>query len=153
MCITDIEAHAAVHKMAVLDRVNLAHLWKDDVTVETMPVVHGSVRLPGGPGLGVTLDKGKLEQYKHTPPPQQTPFLVRVRYKGSPTIYFRHDPEKPGARDNLRFLQRALNGNVPGPVPGYGNPVVSDFWDEVDSPQFKRIWEKTESETYWMDES
>jgi L-alanine-DL-glutamate epimerase-like enolase superfamily enzyme len=47
---------AAVFKMATIDHVDACHLWKEDVTVETMPVVTGSVAVPDKPGLGVTLD-------------------------------------------------------------------------------------------------
>ena len=30
--------------MATIDHVNVSHLWKEDVTVEEMPVVGGSVQ-------------------------------------------------------------------------------------------------------------
>ena len=72
------------------------------------------------------------------------PFLVRIRYLGGPTIYTRHDPEKPGAADNMRFLKRLLGEPIPGPTPGYDNPVETDFWDEEQSPLFQEIWSQTE---------
>ena len=144
------QAHeTAVFKMAVLDHVNVVHLWKDDVTAETMPVVSGSVRVPDGPGLGVTLDREKLEQCKQNPIPKQTRFLVRVRYATGLTIYARHDPDQPGAVDNLRYVDRAFGAAVPGPAPGYGNPVVSDFWDEEGTAEFERIWKQTEAGPAW----
>jgi hypothetical protein len=116
------------------------------VTVEDMPVVGGSVQVPDKPGLGVTLDREKLRRYSSSPRPKQTRFLVRVRYTGGPTIYFRFNPDAPGA--NLRFLP----GNIPGPIPGYGNPVVTDFWDGEGSEEFEQIWKRTGSGPTWKEE-
>jgi L-alanine-DL-glutamate epimerase-like enolase superfamily enzyme len=136
---------AAVFKMATMEHVNLAHLWKDDVTVETMPVVGGSVQVPQGPGLGITLDRDKLERYEKAPRPQYQRFLVRTRYGGGLTVYCRHDADQPGCSDSLRFVERLHRPGAPGPTPGYGNQVVSDFWDETTSPEFERIWKLAES--------
>src|SRR5262249_31069944 len=97
---------AAVFRMATMDHVTLCHLWKDDVTVETMPVVGGSVELPNGPGLGVTIDRKKLEQYATAARPQYRRFLVRLRHAGGLTVYCRHDPDQPGSVDSLRFAER-----------------------------------------------
>lgn len=135
---------AAVFKMATIDHVNLAHLWTDDITVERMPVVDGHVTVLEEPGLGLTLDKKKLGQYAQERTPAQKPFLVRIRYRGGPTILCRHDP-KPGSQDNLRFLERLLGKPIPGPTPGYDNDVTTDFWDDVDSPEFQRRWKETET--------
>ncbi|MCP4190688.1 MAG: mandelate racemase/muconate lactonizing enzyme family protein [Planctomycetaceae bacterium] len=132
---------AAVFKMATIDHVNLAHLWTDDVTVERMPVVDGHVTVLEEPGLGLTIDKKKLKQYARKRTPAQKPFLVRIRYQGGPTILCRHDP-KPGSQDNLRLLERLLGKPIPGPTPGYDNDVVTDFWDDWDSPEFQRRWKE-----------
>jgi hypothetical protein len=135
---------AAVFKMATLDHVNLCHLWNDDVTEETMPIVAGSIQVPKGPGLGVTLDREKLARYEARPRSELGLYLVRIRYDGGLTIFARHDPHQPGAHDDLRFLHRLLGPDVPGPVPGYGNPVVSDFVDKETLPSFDEIWIQTE---------
>ena len=145
----------AVFPMAVLDHVNGCHLWKEQVTREDMPVVGGSVALPDGPGLGVSLDREKLKRLAQAPRPRQTRFLVRTRYEDGLSIFFRFDPDLPGA--NVRFLnppgfgQRysGFGPDVPGPVPGYANPVVSDFWDETGSPEFEAMWERTAEGPVW----
>jgi hypothetical protein len=118
------------------------------VTVEPLPVVAGSVAVPDGPGLGVTLDREKLTRYERAPRPQPERFLIRVQYDGGLRIYFRCAPEvQPfnGASNHVRFLAQA-----PGPPPGYANPVTSDFWAEPGSPEFERIWRLTESRPYWV---
>ena len=47
--------------------------------------------------------------------------------------------------DNLRFLERLLGKPVPGPTPGYDNDVTTDFWDNVESPEFQRRCKETET--------
>ena len=146
---------AAVFHMASLDHVNLCHLWKEQVTHEEMPVISGSIALPQGPGLGVTLDRKKLKHFAESPRPKQTKFLVRTRYSDGLTIYFRFNPDLPGA--NVRFLNppgfgkrySGFGPDVPGPVPGYANPVVTDFWDETNSLEFKTIWKRTAEGPFW----
>jgi L-alanine-DL-glutamate epimerase-like enolase superfamily enzyme len=131
---------AAVFKMATLDHVNLAHLWKEDVTTETMPIVSGSVQVPKGPGLGVTLDRAKLEKHKSAPRRNVGRFLVRVKHADGLRVYFRYDPAM--GINHLRHLHRTQS---PGPVPAYANPIATDFWDDDDSHEFQRIWQQTES--------
>ena len=136
----------ATFKMAVLDHVNLANLWKDDVTTEGLAVVGGSVAVPQGPGLGVTLDRAKLQKYKNAPKPQPARLLARVKYKRGLTIFFRHDPEGPNPLGNMRSLSAV---KAPGPAPGYRNRVVTDYWEADGSAEFTRMWERTESGPYW----
>jgi L-alanine-DL-glutamate epimerase-like enolase superfamily enzyme len=146
---------AAVFRMAAIDHVDICHLWKEDVTVETLPVVGGSVEVPDRPGIGVSIDRAKLEKYARAPRPRQSRFLVRVRYANGPHLYFRFDPDAPEA--NLRFLNPPGKGvrdagfgpHAPGPVPGYANPVASDFWDAEGSEEFERMWKRTESGPVW----
>jgi hypothetical protein len=133
---------ASVFKPVTLAHVTLCHLWKDDITVETMPVVGGSVAVPKGPGLGVTLDREKLERYKKAPRPEQKRFLVRIQYANGRTIYVRHDPDKPRAIDSLMYHG---DEHLPGPAPGYGNALVTDFWDGDGSANFERLWKQAES--------
>ena len=138
---------AAVFKMASLEAVTVSNLWSDDVTVEAMPVVGGALEVPDRPGLGVTLDRAKLERYAHAPRPEYGRFLVRVRYAGGPTLYFRHDPDAAGA--SLGLAWTPAGSDFPGPVPGYGNKVVTDFWDAEGSAEFDALWRRTGAGPVW----
>ncbi len=138
----------AVFRGATIDHVNLAHLWVDDVTTTRAKVTNGTIAVPQGPGLGLTLDPGKLEKYVRAPRPKYRPFLVRIRYRGGPTIIVRHDAHKAGKVDAMRFLGRLLKGQVPGdripgPTPGYNNAVSSDFLDRGNCGEFDRLWKAT----------
>ena len=117
------------------------HLWKEDVTVQSMPVISGSVQVPEKPGLGVDLDRDKLERLKVDPAPER-PYLVRLRYGDGLTVYVRRDPDVSGQQDSIRFLERLHGFAVPGPSPSYTNDVVTDFWQGDDDLQaFARLYE------------
>lgn len=143
----------AVVEKATIDHVNGCHLWKEDVTEQSMPVVSGSVAVPEGPGLGVRLDRDRLEACKAVAP-DLPPALVRLRYGDGLTIYVRHDPMQPGHHDDMRFLERLHGFRVPGPPPSYVNDVVTDFWEGTDDrARFEQLWAECESGPTWEQES
>lgn len=119
--------------------------WRTLHEIGSLPIIDGHVKVSEGPGLGVTLNRDKLEHYASAKRPRHEPFLVRIRYQGGPTIFVRHNPELPRAADNLRFRHRLLGKPIPGPIPAYDNPVVSDFWDDLDSTHFQRLWKESEN--------
>jgi L-alanine-DL-glutamate epimerase-like enolase superfamily enzyme len=135
---------ASVFPTATMDHVNLSRLWKDDITGTISPIESGSIAVPEGPGLGVTVQMDKVQHYAAVAGPQYEPFLVRIRYQQGPTIYTRHDAHQPGATDSLRFLGRLLGDKFPGPAPRYDNAVRTDMLDEADGAEFTRYWKATE---------
>ena len=134
---------AAVFPQATIDHVNLCHLWKEDVTDKLMPVVNGHVQVPQGPGLGINIDEKKLAAMARRATPQYEPFLVQIAYQDGPTIYCRHNPDLPGATDNLRFLGRLLGKKIPGPKPAYDNAVLTRLLDDSNETDFGRLWQAT----------
>jgi L-alanine-DL-glutamate epimerase-like enolase superfamily enzyme len=141
---------AAVFPTATMDQVNLAELWNEHVTNEKMPIESGSIAVPEGPGLGVTVDVEKLKHLARRPRPKYKPFLVRIVYKGGPTIIARHNPAIEGHTDDMRFLNRLLgrDKNLPGPTPGYMNDVRTEWWDDLDDPTWRKAWKATEDKKY-----
>ena len=142
---------AAVFPNATLDHVNLAELWTEHTTREQMPIRDGSIAVPDGPGLGVTVDVEKLRQLAATPRPKQRPFLVRIRYRNGPTIITRHRPDIDGHTDDMRYLKRLLGRDVPGPTPGYINDVRTEWWDDSDDPAFRKAWQATKNRKYVLE--
>ncbi len=140
---------AAVLRPATLDHVDLGHLWADDVTCQSLPVVHGSVAVPSGPGLGVTVDRQRLAQWCAAAPVDPGRFLVRVRYADGLTLYLRHDPGRPGHTDDLRYQARLHGYQAPAYPPAYANPLSADFWDEP-TPQFEQLWQQTGAGPVWV---
>lgn len=143
---------AAVFPTATMDQVNLAELWKEHVTHEEMPITDGSIALPDGPGLGVTVDREKLKHLAQNPRPKYKPFLVKIMYKDGPTILARHNPDLSGHTDDMRYLKRLLGSPIPGPTPAYNNAVRTEWWDDVDDPAFKKAWRATENRKYVLAE-
>ncbi len=144
---------AAAFKMATLDHVNLCHLWKDDVTVETMPVIGSSVEVPKGPGLGVTIDRRKLQKYARASRPKQTRFLWRMRYQSGRIVYVRFNPDAPGVAGSMAgFSTRYLQNHIPGSGDGYRSRVATDTWDAEGDPEFERIWKLTDSGPVWTND-
>ena len=143
----------AVFRMATVDHINLCHLWQDDVVKETMPVVDGSVAVPAGTGLGVVLDREKLEKWAGASPVDKGRFLVRIRSAGGLTAYLRHDPEPPGSCDNMRFHERLHGQGIPGRPASYANPITTEFWDaDKDPGQFEELWQATADDPIWKKE-
>jgi galactonate dehydratase len=148
------QAHeAAVFPTATMDQVNLAELWTEHVTHETMPIEDGSIAVPEGPGLGMTVDVEKLKDLARSPRPTQMPFLVRLVYKQGPTIIARHIPGTDGHTDDMRLLTRLLGQerNLPGPQPGYMNEVRTDWWDDTNDPAWQNAWTATENKKYILE--
>jgi L-alanine-DL-glutamate epimerase-like enolase superfamily enzyme len=141
---------AAVFPTATMDQVNLAELWRDHITNEQMPIERGSIAVPEGPGLGVTVDTEKLKQLAAGPRPDYKPFLVKISYRNGPTIIARHNPAIAGHTDDMRLLERLLghSKHLPGPTPGYMNDVRTEWWDDFDDPAWHKAWKATEENKF-----
>ncbi len=145
------QAHeAAVFPTATMDHVNLAELWKEHIANETMPIKDGSIAVPKGPGLGVSVDVDRLRELADRPRPKYSPFLVRLAYQSGPTIIARHFPGTEGHTDDMRMLTRLLgqHKDLPGPTPGYMNDIRSEWWDDFDDPAWQKAWKATENTKY-----
>ncbi len=141
----------AVFPMATMDHVNLAELWAEHVTNEEMPIQNGTIELPDGPGLGVTVNIEKLKHLAQVPRPQYKPFLVKIMYKNGPTFIARHNPHISSHTDDMRYLKRLLGNQLPGPPPGYINAVRTEWWDDVDDPAFQKAWKATENREFLVE--
>ena len=134
--------------MATIHHVNVSNLWKEDVTVEQMPVVGSCVQVPEGPGLGVTLDRDKLAKCASQQPHERGRYLVRLRYADGLTVCARGNPDQ--VRAQLRSFASVHGLQAPGSVPTYNAPVTGDYWDEGEEPEaFERWWMATESGVAW----
>ena len=53
---------------------------KDDVVAERLEPVNGLVKVPDGPGLGLTLSRSELERLSRNTPVVFRPFIIRTRF-------------------------------------------------------------------------
>ncbi len=58
------QAHMAAALPRIEYTISLTHIAEDDVVVEPFVVKNGSYRVPGKPGLGVTLDEKAVAKYR-----------------------------------------------------------------------------------------
>jgi hypothetical protein len=127
---------AAMHR-ATLHHVNATNLWAEDVVTPVLEVGGGTVAVPEEPGLGLTLDRDTLGRLTAAKPDPLPKALVRIQYRGMPTIY---------ARLPLMDLQdhRGAGASyLPGYGPGYNHPVDQDYWDDDGSEEFQDLWDRT----------
>jgi len=64
-----IKTAAVLHLVASEPRIDLPpdtiyYAWEDDVIAEPFSVEDGEIAVPEGPGLGVEVDEGKVEEYR-----------------------------------------------------------------------------------------
>jgi L-alanine-DL-glutamate epimerase-like enolase superfamily enzyme len=64
-----IKQAAVLHTVATTPGINLApdsvyYAWDDHLLVDQLSVQDGAMPVPEGPGLGVTVDRSKVEQYR-----------------------------------------------------------------------------------------
>ena len=123
---------ASVFPTATLHHVTATDLWSEDVVTPALKVEGGTVAVPEGPGLGVTLDRDALERWKQASPDPYPRALVRVQYEGIPAFYARVPAGNLGDSDILD----AFGG-------GYDQPVDMDYWDDDGSQEFADLWERT----------
>lgn len=127
---------AAAFEMATLHHVTDSFSWEEDVVDHPMVVTAGTVPVPEEPGLGVRLDRDRLERLKAAKPAPMPKALIRVTRDGGPAIYAR--PPR-GRRDHLRLDPRF----VPGAGEGYTHPIDSDYWYDDGSKKFAALWART----------
>ena len=128
---------AAVFPMATLHHVTVTNLWAEDVVTPVLEVAGGTVRVPEGPGLGLSLDRDALARFTAAKPAPQRRALVRIRYRGLPAIYAR-----PSA-SHLSDRNGTGPSHVNGFGPGYNQPVDQDYLDDDGSKDFAELWERT----------
>ena len=80
---TMLHLGAALPNLALAADAHYHHLADDVITGGKLPYVGGTIAVPAGPGLGVTLDRGKLAEY--------AAYFDRV---GS--YHYDRDPGRPG---------------------------------------------------------
>lgn len=127
---------AAAFEQATLHHVTDTFAWADDVVEHPFNPVGGTVPVPELPGLGVQLDRAKLNHLKSLNPTPIPRALIRVEQQNGPTIYTRPPRQR---RDHLRLDPRIL----PGFGEGYDNQADFDYLFDDGTKQFSDLWEQT----------
>ena len=89
---TALSAHlGAVLPFAQWPAVNCMNNYADDLLAEPLTIAGGCIKVPVGPGLGVTVDEDALEHYRMAPPFEipRPVFLLSVDWPGRRTVHFK----------------------------------------------------------------
>ena len=131
----------AAFKTATLPFHSDAETWKTDVVrvKERLEPVNGFLRVPEGPGLGVTLDREALEQLKQNRPPEQPPYILRTRFKNGTIMYYLMRPPKTSHFMVLPHRWRLI------PL-SFDSPLSTDYWDDDGTPEYRAMFKRLEAE-------
>ena len=131
----------AAFKTATLPFHSDAETWKTDVVrvKERLEPVNGFLRVPEGPGLGVTLDREALEQLKQNRPPEQPPYILRTQFKNGTIMYYLMRPPKTSHFMVLPHRWRLI------PL-SFDSPLSTDYWDDDGTPEYRAMFKRLEAE-------
>ena len=129
----------AAFKTANFHFGNGSEILDSDVVKERLEPVNGFLRVPEGPGLGVTLDREALEQLKQNRPPEQPPYILRTRFKNGTIMYYLMRPPKTSHFMVLPHRWRLI------PM-SFDSPLSTDYWDDDGTPEYRAIFKRLETE-------
>ena len=118
---------------------NGSEILDSDVVKERLEPVNGFLRVPEGPGLGVTLDREALEQLKRNRPPEQPPYILRTRFKNGTIMYNLMRPPETRHLMVLPHRWRLI------PM-SFDSPLSTDYWDDDGTPEYRAMFKRLEAE-------
>ena len=110
--------------------------WKDDVTEQRLEPVNGLIRVPQGPGLGVTLDLEALERLKALELPQQPKWIIKTQFANGAMLYNLADPQQ-----SIFMVRPDVRRLVPL---SYAAPVSTEYWDDDGSNAYRQMFARLE---------
>jgi hypothetical protein len=131
------------HMMSTFPSANFhffsdSETWKSDVVDERLEPTNGFARVPESPGLGLTLNREKLEQLKELTLSHQEKWIIASRFKTGTRMYHIADP------DNSIFMVRPDCKRL---IPmSYDAPVSTEYWDDDGSPAYQAMFQRIEQE-------
>ncbi|MBI1930025.1 hypothetical protein HYR99_37960 [Candidatus Poribacteria bacterium] len=112
--------------------------WKGDVVNEKLEPINGFVRVPEGPGLGVTLNRDALERLKILNLPEQKPWIIKSQFKNGTKMYNIANPK------NSLFMVRPDRSRL---IPmRYTAPISTTYWDDDGTPAYRTMFERIKRE-------
>ena len=132
------------HMMSAFPSANFhffcdAETWKSDVVNERLEPVNGFVRVPEGPGLGVTLNRDELDRLKKIKLPEQPPWIVKSTFNNGSKMYHITGPKRYGTS----LVQTANSRLIPM---SYDSPICTEYWDDDGTAEYRTMFERIERE-------
>lgn len=118
--------------------ISTTERWKSDVVKERFEPVNGFMKVPEGPGLGVTLDRDALKRAAALKLPEQSKWIIRSRFKNGARMFHMADP-----KDSLFMVRPDFRRLIPM---SYASPVSTEYWDDDGTPEYKQMAARIERE-------
>lgn len=132
-----VHLHAAF-KAATLHFNTDTETWSADVVKESLEPINGWVRVPEKPGLGLTLDREKLEKLKSLKLPEQPDWIIKSKFANGTVMYNRASPR------NAFFMVRPDSRGLI--TLGYDMPVTSEWLDPDGTPEYRQLEDRIGNE-------
>ena len=120
---------------ATLPGVTCSHTRVDDLIEEELPIQRGFIKVPEGPGLGVTLDEEAIERFSTTEPTQFPRHVSVVCLPGGLKHYYR----------NLQQAERLMKQGVDE---SFAAGVRLEEWEDDGSERFDRLWRRLQEKDW-----
>lgn len=118
--------------------ISTTERWKSDVVKERFEPVNGFMKVPDGPGLGVTLDRDALQRAAALKLPEQSKWIIRSRFKNGARMFHMADP-----KDSLFMVRPDFRRLIPM---SYASPISTEYWDDDGTPEYKQMAARIERE-------
>ena len=115
-----------------------AETWKSDVVQERLAPVNGFIRVPEGPGLGVTLDQAELERLKELELPAQAKWIIKTRFANGTRMYIIADPKQ-----SIFMVRPDTRRLIPM---SYRSPLTTEYWDDDGSSVYREMFARIKKE-------
>jgi len=132
-----IQMHAAF-KAATQHFNTDTETWKADVVKENLEPVNGYIRVSEKPGLGLTLDREKLQELKNLKLPEQPDWIIKSRFANGTMMY-----NLASTKNSFFMVRPDSRGEI---VLGYDMPIKSEWWDPDGSAAFRDMKKRLETE-------
>ncbi|MFA6111671.1 MAG: enolase C-terminal domain-like protein [Candidatus Latescibacterota bacterium] len=113
-------------------------IWRTDVTREALEPVNGLLRVPDGPGLGVTLDRDALTRLSSLAVPPQPRWILRTRFASGAVMYNLTDP-----KDSLFMVRPDARRLAPT---SFEASLSTEYWDDDGSAEYRAMLARLERE-------
>ena len=120
-----------------------AETWQHDVVDERPEPINGFLRVSEKPGLGLTLNREKLEQLKAVRLPDKDRWIIKTIYDNGTTMYNLANP-----KESIFMVRPDRRRLIPM---SYDAPITTHYWDNDGSEQYKQMFQRLEKEGMVME--
>lgn len=130
---TALSAHlGAVLQWAQWPAISCLNIYSDDLLDEPLEIRLGSVRVPEGPGLGITFDEGAVDRFRMKPP-YELPYprhILSVVWPNGKVVHYATMAQcwEDFQRGNHPAQERGVNLEV---HPDDGSPAWNDLYERA----------------------